>query len=41
MGEAIKNKSKLEWWRRELEVSGDRLGEGRGGIVYIEDRTCR
>ena len=40
-GEAVKNKSKLEWWRRELTESGDRLGEGRGGIVYIEDRSCR
>ena len=40
-GEAVKNKSKLKWWRRELEKSRDRLGEGKGGIVYIEDRICR
>ena len=24
-----------------MTESGDRLGEGRGGIVYIEDRSCR
>ena len=40
-GEAVKNRSKLEWWRRELEKSGDRCGEGKGGIVYIKDRICR
>ena len=27
--EAVKNKSKLEWWRRELAKNRDRLGEGR------------
>ena len=26
---------------RELEKSRDRLGEGKGGIVYIEDIICR
>ena len=40
-GEAVKNRSKIEWWRRELEKSGDRRGEGKGGIVYIKDRICR
>ena len=40
-GEAVKNKSTLEWWRRELAKNRDRHGEGRAGIVFKEDRTCR
>ena len=40
-GESVENKSKLRWWRRELSRSGDSLGEGRGGIVIIENRHWR
>ena len=32
---------KLGWWKRELSRNRDSLGEGRGGILIIEDIHCR